>query len=65
MSMAGEIRVLLSEDGDAIHIERGGTSVYSFFVFIPVSVRDQLVSEHSEVVFQKALIRVCELLQPR
>ena len=61
----GEIQVLLSESEEDIHIEKGGASMFDFFVFVPVTVYDQLVDIHSESVFQQALIRVCELLTPR
>jgi hypothetical protein len=60
----GEIQVLLSEGetDDGIRIERGGPSTFSFFVFIPTGLREDLVAIHSEEVFQEAVVRVCELL---
>lgn len=63
----GEIQVLLVEDSDdgGIHVERGGPSSFLFFVLVPVEVQAQLVEMHSESVFREALMRVCELLQPR
>jgi hypothetical protein len=62
----GDVAVLVSEGetDDGIRIEKGGASDFRYFVFVPSEVRDELIANHNEGVFQQALIRVCELLQP-
>ena len=62
------IQVLFTDNsgdkGDGVSIERGGSSSFAFFVFVPTDVYDTLVEIHSLDIFNAALIRVCGLLEP-
>ena len=62
------IQVLFADDsgdkGGGISIERGGSSTFAFFVFVPTDIYDTLVEVHSLDIFNAALIRVCGLLKP-
>ena len=62
-----EIQILFSEGltDDGIRILPGGESSFEWFIFIPTELHEILVDMHSEAVFDEAVLKVCELLNPR
>ena len=53
------------EYGDGIAFISGGESAFFFFVFLPPSIYETLVSVHSREVFDEALAISCKAAEER